>query len=101
MLERTFRDPASGETVMQQSVSSMQRAAQLMHITWIYDRVADDGHVTRALVPLILRYTFPAEMQLLLDKAGLQLQAIYGDYDKEPYQDDSPRMLVIATTALD
>ena len=99
VLERTFRDPTSGETIMQQSVARLNRATQLQDVTWIYDRIASDGSVTRAVVPLVLRYTFPAEMALLLEKAGLRLRDLYGDYDFGPFQEDSPRMLVVATVA--
>lgn len=96
VLERVFEDPSTGETVMQQSVASLDRAAQLMDVTWIYDRVAANGSVTRTVVPLVLRYTFLAEMELLLERAGLRLRDVYGDYDFGPYQETSSRMLVVA-----
>jgi SAM-dependent methyltransferase len=96
VLERAFQDPATGETIMQQSVSTLDRARQLMDVLWVYDRVAADGRVSRILVPLVLRYTFLAEMELLLEKAGLRLRDVYGDYDYGPYQEVSPRMLVVA-----
>lgn len=100
-LERTLKDPDSGATIMQQSVVSVDRAAQLMRVNWIYDRIAASGQLTRTLVPLVLRYTFPGEIELLLDKAGLRLRDIYGDYDFGPFRDDSPRMLVVASVATD
>lgn len=93
-LERTFVD---GErTVQQFSQLSVDRAAQLARITWLYDAVADDGGVQRTIVPLTLRYTFPGEMRLLLEKCGFTLAHLYGDYDRSPFADGSPRMLVIA-----
>lgn len=96
VLERTFTDPDTGETVMQQSIASMDRATQLMQVTWVYDRLTADGTLRRTLAPLVLRYTFPAEMDLLLQIAGFRLRAIYGDYDFEPYGEASPRMFVVA-----
>ena len=96
VLERTFQDSATGETVMQQSIVSLDRVAQLMNVTWVYDRVAADGRLTRTLIPLVLRYTFRSEMELLLERAGLRLHDVYGDYAFGPYLETSPRMLVVA-----
>jgi len=96
-LERTFLD---GErTVQQFSSIRLDRAAQLAHINWIYDSVGPAGDLQRSLVPLTLRYTFPSEMSLLLDRAGLSLAHLYGDYDRSPFADGAPRMLVLATAA--
>jgi 5-methyltetrahydrofolate--homocysteine methyltransferase len=36
------------------------------------------------LLPLELRYTFPAEMSLLLEKCGFKLSHLYGGYDESP-----------------
>jgi trans-aconitate methyltransferase len=94
-LERTFVD---GERMVQQFSSvAIDRAAQLAHITWLYDAVAPDGAVQRAIVPLTLRYTFPGEMRLLLEKCGFTLAHLYGDYQRAPFADGSPRMIVVAT----
>jgi SAM-dependent methyltransferase len=96
VLERVFEDPSTGETILQQSVANLDRAAQLMNVTWIYDRVAASGSVTRTVAPVVLRYTFLTEMELLLERAGLRLREVYGDYDFGPYEETSPRMLVVA-----
>lgn len=94
-LERSFAD---GErTVQQFSQIRLERAAQLAHITWLYDSVGPAGDVQRLTVPLTLRYTFPAEMRLLLEKCGLTLTHLWGDYDRTPFSDDAPRMLVVAS----
>ncbi len=93
-LERTFADGAA--TVQQFSSVSVDRAAQLARITWLYDSVAPDGAVARTIVPLTLRYTFPGEMRLLLEKCGFALAHLYGDYDRAPFADGAPRMIVLA-----
>ncbi|MCZ7543806.1 MAG: class I SAM-dependent methyltransferase [Anaerolineae bacterium] len=84
VFERTFTDPETGHLVMQQSVSQIDRAAQTLSVTWIYDAIDDEGVVRRTLVPLELRYTFAAEMDLLLKQAGLERLQLYGDYDRSP-----------------
>lgn len=96
VLERTFHEPESGNLVMQQSVSELDRAEQQLHVTWIYDEVRGDGAVHRTLAPLVLRYVFPGELRLLLAATGFHLVALYGSYDQEPFEDGSPRMIVVA-----
>jgi SAM-dependent methyltransferase len=96
-LERTFAD---GEhTVQQFSSIAIDRAAQLARLTWLYDSVAPDGGVQRTVVPLTLRYTFPGEMRLLLERCGFALAHLYGDYQRAPFADGSPRMIVVARAA--
>jgi SAM-dependent methyltransferase len=94
-LERTFAD--GDRTVQQFSSVSLDRAAQVAAITWNYDSTGPAGDVQRTIVPLLLRYTFPAEMRLLLDRAGFSLAHLYGDYARAPFADGMPRMLVLAT----
>lgn len=96
VLERIFSDPQTGQQVMQQSLASVDRAAQLMSVTWVYDRIGDEGLVYRRLVPIRLRYTMAAEMRLLLSQAGFGPVDLYGDYDFTPYDEDSPRLLAVA-----
>lgn len=96
VLERTFTEPESGHLVMQHSVSALDRVTQQMHVTWIYDEIHADGTLHRTLAPLVLRYVFPGEMDLLLAVTGFTAAAIYGDYDQSPFEDGSPRMIVLA-----
>ena len=95
-LERAFRDDARDLTIQQFSTLRIDRAAQIAHIVYYYDSLASDGTLKRALVPLTLRYTFPAEMSLLLDRAGFKLAHLYGDYSETPFDEDSERMIVMA-----
>lgn len=99
MWERTFSEPESGHLVMEQSVSTIDRAAQMLYATWIYDELHADGAVHRTLAPITLRYVLPGELTLMLHMAGLSLVDIYGDYDQSPFQDGAPRMIVLAEKA--
>lgn len=95
-LERTFRDDENNLTIQQFAATRVDRTAQIAHILWQYDALAGDGAVKRTLVPLALRYTFPAEMGLLLERTGFRLAHLYGDYDESPLTDESERMIVVA-----
>lgn len=96
-LERTFAD--GDRTVQQFSSITLDRAAQLAHITWNYDSTGPGGDVLRTIVPLTLRYTFPAEMRLLLERTGFTLLHLHGDYTGAPFADGAPRMVVVAAAA--
>jgi ubiquinone/menaquinone biosynthesis C-methylase UbiE len=96
VLERMFTEPESGHLVMQHSYSTLERITQQLHVTWIYDEIADGGAVRRTLAPLVLRYVFLGEMDLLLALTGLRRVDVYGDYDRAPFVEGSPRMIVVA-----
>jgi len=96
ILERTFLERESGHLVMQQSSSHLDRVEQLMHVTWLYDEIGDEGEVKRTVVPVQIHYFFLSELTLLLEASGLQLEEVYGDFDGLPFEDGCPRMIVIA-----
>ena len=73
-----------------------ERAAQLVTVDSYYDETAADGTIKRHVAPYQLRYLHRAEIELLWRRAGLHIEAIYGDYDLGPAEDDSPRLLVVA-----
>lgn len=95
-LERSFTEPESGNLVMQQSVSRIERTEQLQYISWIYDEIDAGGLVHRTVAPMILRYTFPVEMDLLLASAELRRAERYGDYDGSPFEGECSRMIILA-----
>lgn len=95
-LERTFLDDESGHMIMLQSVSALDRAAQVLHIDWIYDEIDGEGVVKRRLAPHSLRYYFLPELRLLLERCGFVLEKVYGDAEGGDYGADSERMIVYA-----
>jgi SAM-dependent methyltransferase len=95
--ERTFVDPDTGQPVLQQSLASLDRVTQMMSLTWIYDRMAPEGEISRLMVPLQIRYTFASEIELLLERTGWSGVECYGTYNFEPYEEPSPRLFVVAT----
>jgi hypothetical protein len=62
----------------------------------VYDEISPAGAMTRTLAPVLLRYVFPAELDLLLMACGLERAARYGDYDESPFEEGCPRLLVYA-----
>lgn len=99
VVERLFVDTETGHTVMQQSLATFDRISQIMSLTWVYDRIGTDGLVHRSMMPQRVRYTFASEMSLLLERTGFEQIEIYGDYDFNLYDEESPRLFVVATRA--
>lgn len=97
LVERFFDDPATGERVMQQSLTEVDRVNQVMTVTWVYDRLDAEGRVRRKVVPMRLRLILAAELRLMLGQAGFSGVELYGDYAFSPYEADSPRLFAVAT----
>lgn len=64
------------------------------HVT--FSIVAADGTRRESSGHDVRLYTL-TELVRLLDAAGLQVSATYGDYDGSPYAINTPRMIVVAT----
>lgn len=71
-------------------------AAQLDHLLHIYDETDGDGRVRRTAVEVTLRYFTRFELQLLLERVGFEIEALYGDYDLAPYGPSSQRLIAVA-----
>lgn len=88
-------NPITQETIHRYSLIERDMSRQRARITHLYDLVGPDGTVRRRSVRHEIRYVFRYEMELLLEKAGLRLGAIYGDYDACLYEKDSPQMIFV------
>lgn len=72
-------------------------AEQTITTTLFYDRTdLATGRVTRQIASYTLRYIHRYELELLLESAGFAVEALYGSYELDPLQDDSPMMFVVA-----
>lgn len=71
-------------------------AEQTRHVTHIFEQQRADGTVRRWSAAYVLRFIGRFELALLLERAGLRLSGVYGDYDLGPLTEASERMIVIA-----
>jgi SAM-dependent methyltransferase len=62
----------------------------------VYDVVENDGTVRKHVVEWGLRYTYRFELEHLLELCGLEVLTVTGGYRDEPFEADSPVMLVTA-----
>jgi SAM-dependent methyltransferase len=89
--------PERGITVARtEAVVSTDLANQIRVIRSAYEVVQRDGSLTKRFVEWPYRYVFRFEAELLLERAGLEVEAVYGGYQREPLTSDSPLMLLVA-----
>jgi SAM-dependent methyltransferase len=96
VLENNLSDPETGETVLQFSSTQLDEELQLYYVTWIYDRITADGTVRRLVVPMTLHYLYPHQADLMLQRAGFDVVAMWGDYDRSAYTGESEHLIIVA-----
>lgn len=76
--------------------SAWKRSKQAFTVTWHYDHLRPDGMVERLSVrahhSLATLDTYRAELQ----QAGLEIEQVYGDFDRSNYNADSPNLIIVA-----
>jgi SAM-dependent methyltransferase len=101
VLQQASEDAELRAHVLKWVVRRLHPAAQTMELHSIYELTWPSGDARRLTESLELRYFSRFELELLLAAAGLEVEAIYGDYDLTDFGDASPRMLVIARPTRD
>lgn len=85
---RTFR--RTGRIV------AAHRLDQVTDVELIYYVTAPDGSVDRRVHTIQMRWYLRVELEHLLARAGFQIAAMYGDFDRSPLVDESPEIVVVA-----
>jgi SAM-dependent methyltransferase len=99
LLQHAGADPDSGRPLSKWTARSTDLAAQLDRFTYLYDEVREDGTVRRRTAELALRYFGRHELELLLERAGFAVEALYGSYDLAPFASESERLIAVAVKA--
>ncbi|MBN1889856.1 MAG: class I SAM-dependent methyltransferase [Thermoflexales bacterium] len=90
-------DPDTGHTLTQTMARDMSGAGeQIEHVTLFVDELDGARLTGRHVFQFDLRYVYRFELELLLDKAGFTLEALYGSYELDPFTGDSERLLAVA-----
>jgi hypothetical protein len=61
--------------------------------------VRTNDRTERVVQAFRMRWFTPAELTHLVARAGLRLDALYGDFDRRPLDDDAPEIVVVASHA--
>jgi SAM-dependent methyltransferase len=95
----TRRNPHTGNLYTRFAALGPLQADQVQELFGWYDEIAADGVVRRTLYSMHWRPIFRYEMQLMLERAGLELESLEGGHRKEPFTAQSRKMFVIARKA--
>lgn len=91
-----WEDEETGAQVFKWSVRHVDVAHQLQETLFLYETIFPDGHVQKRAIPFTLRFWWASEGQLLLQMAGFEVDAVYGDFDGNDYDDGSERLIFLA-----
>ncbi len=96
-LEADFLDPESGDPV--QVSSSFVRRGSILQLAWHYDRLLPDGRVQRLTARVDQNIQRFSGYQTQLQSAGLEINHLWGDFDRSSYTPESPNLIWGAVTA--
>jgi ubiquinone/menaquinone biosynthesis C-methylase UbiE len=92
-----FDDPSSGRRTKAWQTLAYRTAVQEAFASFIDEQLDDEGAVvSRVYRDLKLRYIFRYEMEHLLERAGFEIEALYGDCFRNTLEDSSPEMVWLA-----
>ena len=77
-------------------VTGFHRARQFNQCEMTYEVTEANGTTRRLTERFPMRYLFRHEIEHLLARSGFRVVSLYGDYDRSPYGDDSPELIVVA-----
>jgi SAM-dependent methyltransferase len=77
-------------------VTGYHRARQYNQCEMTYEITESDGSSRQITERFPMRYLFRHELEHLLARSGFAIVELYGDYDRSPYGDDSPELIVVA-----
>jgi SAM-dependent methyltransferase len=82
-----FIHPETGLLVTVWDTRRYELEDQFVEQYFLFEEVDREGKmVARQYVPLKLRYFFRYEMQHLLERCGYEIEALYGDFNRAPFQ---------------
>ncbi len=90
-----FYVPALNRTVFKSTSVRRDPANQLQQITFHYKWFTEKGVERRQKVTFEMTFVFPRELQILLERNGLEIEELYGDYDGSLLDSNSPRIIAM------
>lgn len=80
-------------------VAAYHRGEQYNEIELIHYVTHPDGRQERLVDRFDFRYFYPYELEHLLARTGVRVAALYGNFDRSPFRDNSPEMIFVAEKA--
>jgi len=92
-----FTDASTGHDLLLWTTTLYDFESQTMRIIIWTDELDDDGVVLRRQYRrLSFSWLDPYQSRDLLEEAGFQIEALYGDFDRRPFATDSPEQVWVA-----
>lgn len=91
--------PGGRHVALSERVAAFHRGQQRNDVEMIFRVTHADGKKERLVMAWALRYFFRYEVEHLLARCGLRVEALYGNFDGTPLGDISPEMIFVATPA--
>jgi SAM-dependent methyltransferase len=100
VLRDEYTDARTGHDILLWTTTRYDMAAQAMRIiTWTDELEADGVVVRRQYRRLSFSWLEPEQARALLEEAGYEVEALYGDFDRSPFAKDSPEQIWVARRA--
>jgi SAM-dependent methyltransferase len=87
-----FHVPHLNRTVLRLTEIKPDALDQKQHVTFLYQWF-EDGRERRQRVSFDLTWIFPRELGILLERNGLRIERIWGNYDGSDLTNNSPRII--------
>ncbi len=84
-----------------ETVVGTDLAAQVRVIRSEYELIDEFGAVRKRIVEWPFRYTYRFEAEHLLERAGFEVEAVYGGYEREDFTSTSQTLLLVGRKAGD
>jgi ubiquinone/menaquinone biosynthesis C-methylase UbiE len=88
-----FHVPRLDRAVLKTTDIVQHPERQAQRVTFKYQWVGKAGQVKRQSFSFDLTYIFPRELRVLLERNGLEIEHLWGDYDGSPINANSPRII--------
>lgn len=95
----TWLDQSRSELVSHLVAPTTDATGRILYLTHFYDAHSQGGPLSRTIVQTTLALLSPGEAALLVESSGFHVQRLFGDYDLNPCEAESPRLIVIASRA--
>lgn len=93
---RELRHPKTGNLILVWRSRQCDPGRQVILDDLLFERFSEDGFLlAKTHFRQLMRYTWRTEMEHLLDLCGFEVDALYGDFQRNPYQPGSEQIWVV------
>jgi SAM-dependent methyltransferase len=95
-----FRHPETGLLVRTARAWSLEPSTQTAIVQTVWEELDENGRATRQwkTAPIRLHCLFRFEMEHLLARTGFKVEALFGDFFRQPLTDKSDSMIFVAVS---